>query len=191
MSLPNQGPSESQLPVGKTLPHRHSVLPRGGFTLPSGGPYKGQGFHFYDKYHWGLKEAVLAKEDEEKPGVIIKGENGDEKESAEQIAESTSEHDTTGETLLEDQGEPTTPPKHTSTRSPAHPKVAAPDFSLVKASGSKAAAVPDLSHMQFEGSTHAADIAAATAPMSLRKATRAPSTRTRTVVIPGSRSHAE
>ena len=186
MSLPNQGPSESQLPVGKTLPHKHSVLPRGGFTLPSGGPYKGQGFHFYDKYHWGLRDAVLAKEDEEKPGVIIKGEDGEEKESAEQIATSTSEHDTTGETILEDQGEPTTPPKHTSrsTRSPAHPKVAASNLGPFL--NNPTGAVPDISHMQFEG---VAVPTAATTPMSLKKAAKALSTRTKTVVIPGSRTH--
>lgn len=189
MSLPNQGPSESQLPVGKALPHKHSVLPRGGFTLPSGGPYKGQRTHFYDKYHWGLRDAVIQnEEDNVKPGVAIKDEDGEEKESAEQIATSTSEHDTTGETLLEDQGEPVTPPKHTSrsTRSPAHPKVASTNLGpfLSNPSG----AVPDLSHLPItpEGSTNPV---AATTPMSLKKVTRALSTRPRNVVIPGSRTH--
>lgn len=191
MSLPESGSSDGQLPVGKALPHtRASILPRGGFTLPSGGPFKDQNFNFFSKLHWGLREAVTAKEPEEKPGITIRGQDGEEKEPDPAAAGGTGDQDTTGETILVEELV-ATPAKHKtmvsmSSRSPAQPKVAVTDLG-------GGTALPDLSfvpNVMPEGFSAAPGIPApiaATTPMSLKK--RPLSARPKIPVIPGSRTH--
>lgn len=202
MSFWNQrAPADQRLPEGRSgWPTGGMHFPKGGIGFPSGGPLKGYNLNYARNLPWYIQEPINDETEEETDGVILKDAHGDEKEPSGDAAVAKEELDTSGETLvLPEQVIHPTPPKEakpaaTSTSaSPKQTKVKLPEAAqgVTTSHGFH----PDLSKMQLEGvnaltPTQLKALTSSTAATgSTSIAARPASTRVKTVVIPGSRTH--